>query len=311
MHTPRSHRPFFVVLNRRSGSADADATEQAIRAALADMRHPYRLFVAQRGAALGELANQAVEAAQAQDGVVVVAGGDGTICAVVQAALPGGVPLGVLPQGTFNFFGRCHDLPEGDPGAAMRALPAAQEQPVQVGMVNDRVFLVNASLGLYPELLQRREQDKRRFGRRRVVALFSGLRALLGRYPELRLSLTRDGQTHTRRSTTLVVGNNRLQLESLGIAQADAVTRGALVGIALPPLPRWRMIATAVRGLSGHLGEVEQVDSFAFSELEVALRGRRTIKLAIDGEIARLPLPLKFRIAPRPLRLLVPSGGCA
>src|SRR5690349_8566702 len=130
-------------------------------------------------------------------------------------------------------------------------------------MVNHRVFLVNASLGLYPELLERRELDKRRFGRHRLVALLSGLRALLGDYPDLRLSLCGDGRTQLRRSTTLVVGDNRLQLADIGIAEAEAVERGRLVGIVLPPLARWRMILTAVRGLFGHLGDVDKVDSFA------------------------------------------------
>jgi diacylglycerol kinase family enzyme len=301
-------RPFFVVLNRRSGSGDGGATEEAIRGALDATGHAYRLFCAKHPRHLGELAGQAVEAARAQGGAVVVAGGDGTINAVVQAVLPSGLPLGVLPQGTFNFFGRCHGLPEGDAGEGIRGLLDAQERPVQVGLVNDRVFLVNASLGLYPELLERREQDKRRFGRHRLVALLSGLRALLGSYPDLRLSLCEDGQWQVRRSTTLVVGNNRLQLESIGIPEADAVTRGALVGIVLPPLARWHMILTAIRGLSGHLGDVEKVDNFAFTELEVALPRRRELKLAIDGEIVRLPLPLRFRVAPQALRLLVPRN---
>lgn len=303
---PDRQRPFFVVLNRRSGSGDAGATERAIRGTLDAAGHPYRLFCAKHPRHLGEMAEQAAAAARAQGGAVVVAGGDGTINAVVQAVLPAGLPLGVLPQGTFNFFGRCHGLPEGDADAGVRGLLDAQETPVQVGMVNDRVFLVNASLGLYPELLERREQDKRRFGRHRLVALLSGLRALLGHYPDLRLTLNEDGQQHVRRSTTLVVGDNRLQLESIGIPQAQAVGRGALVGIVLPPLARWRMILTAVRGLFGHLGDVEKVDSFAFTELEVALPRRRELKLAIDGEIVRLPLPLRFRVAPQPLRLLVP-----
>ncbi|MCX7513547.1 diacylglycerol/lipid kinase family protein [Frateuria hangzhouensis] len=306
---PHGHpRPFFVVLNRRSGSGDAAATEQAIRAALDAAAHPYRLFCARHPRELGELAGQAVAAAQARDGAVVVVGGDGTINAVVQAVLPAGLPLGALPQGTFNFFGRCHGLPEGDPGEGMHGLLDARETAVPVGMVNDRVFLVNASLGLYPELLERREQDKRRYGRHRLVALFSGLRALLGSYPDLRLSLREDGLEHVRRSTTLVVGANRLQLQHIGIPQADAVTRGALVGIVLPPLARWRMILAAVRGLSGHLGDVEKVDSFAFAELDVSLPRRRRIKLALDGEIQHLPLPLHFQVAPQPLRLLVPRA---
>lgn len=310
MPTPedRPQRPCFIVLNRRSGSGDAGATEHAIRGVLDAAGHPYRVFCAKHPRQLGGLAEQAVEAARAEDGAVVVAGGDGTINAVVQAVLPSGLPLGVLPQGTFNFFGRCHGLLEGDAGAGMRGLLDAREIPVQVGMVNERVFLVNASLGLYPELLERREQDKRRFGRNRAVALLSGLRALLGSYPDLRLSLSQDGRRQMRHSTTLVVGDNRLQLESIGIPEADAVTRGALVGIMLPPLARWHMILTALRGLFGHLGDVEKVDSFAFTELDVELPRRRKLKLAVDGEIIRLPLPLRFRVAPQPLRLLMPRS---
>lgn len=313
---PTSHgspQSFAVVLNRRSGSDDADAAEQAIRATLDRAGCPYRLFGARQPGELGALARQAVEAAQEQGGAVVVAGGDGTINAVVQAVLPSGVPLGVLPQGTFNFFARCHGLPEGDPGEGMRGLLDAQERPIPVGMVNERVFLVNASLGLYPQLLERREQDKRRFGRHRLVALLSGLRALLGDYPDLRLTLREDGHATARRSTTLVVGDNRLQLSNIGIPEAGAVTRGRLVGIVLPPMARWRMILAALRGLAGQLGHVEKVDSFAFSELEVALppRRQREIKVAIDGEITRMALPLRFHLAPQPLRLLVPRNRAA
>lgn len=304
-----SRQSFAVVLNRRSGSGDADATEQAIRTTLDQAGRRYRLFGASQPGELAGLARQAVETAQAEGGAVVVAGGDGTINAVVQAVLPGGVPLGVLPQGTFNFFGRCHGLPEGDPGEGVRGLLDAQERPLPVGMVNGRAFLVNASLGLYPQLLERREQDKQRFGRHRLVAVLSGLRALLGDYPDLRLTLCEDGRTIQRRSTTLVVGDNHLQLASIGIPEADVVTHGRLVGIVLPPLPRWRMILAAVRGLAGRLGEVDKVDTFAFSELEVALPPRRReIKVAIDGEIRRMPLPLRFQVAPQPLRLLVPRS---
>lgn len=303
---PDRQRPFFVVLNRRSGSGDAALVEQAIRSTLEQARHPCHLFCAQRPGELDGLARHAAALAKAEQGAVVVAGGDGTINTVVQAVLPGGLPLGVLPQGTFNFFGSCHGLREGNAGQAVRGLLDAEESPVQVGMVNGRVFLVSASLGLYPQLLEQREQDKRRFGRHRLVALLSGLRVLLGSYPDLRLSLREDGHTRLRRSITLVVGDNRLQLEKLGISQAGAVEHDALVGIVLPPLARWRMLVTAVRGLSGHLGDVEKVDSFAFTELVVTLPHRRQIKLALDGEITRLALPLEFRVAPQRLRLLVP-----
>lgn len=306
---PPHRSAFFFVLNRASGSASATDTADAITQAMDEAGCPYRLLLAERPDQLESLARQAVELAREAHGAVVVAGGDGTINAVTQVVLPNGLPFGVLPQGTFNFFGRCHGLPEGDVAASIRGLLDAREKPVQVGMVNGRAFLVNASIGLYPDLLEEREQDKQRFGRHRWVALGSGLRALLGAYPRLQLLLRQDSQTRSLYSATLVVGNNRLQLERIGIPQAAAVEQGQLVGIAMPPVARWQMIRTAVRGLLGHLGKVEQVEHFAFTELEVALRRRRRIKLALDGEIIRLQAPLRFEVAAQPLRLLVPRGG--
>jgi diacylglycerol kinase family enzyme len=306
---PPHRSAFFFVLNRASGSGSANEIADAITRAMDEAGCPYRLLLAGHPEQLEHLARQAVELAREANGVVVVAGGDGTINAVTQAVLPSGLPFGVLPQGTFNFFGRCHGLPEGDVAASIRGLLDAREKPVQVGLVNGRAFLVNASIGLYPDLLEEREQDKQRFGRHRWVALGSGLRALLGGYPRLHLLLRQDGQTRVLRATTLVVGNNRLQLERIGISQAAAVEQGQLVGIAMPPVARWRMIRTAVRGLLGHLGKVEQIEHFAFTELELALRRHRRIKLALDGEIIRLRLPLRFEVAPQPLRLLVPRIG--
>ena len=54
---------------------------------------------------------------------------------------------------------------------------------MQVGLLNDRPFLVNASLGLYPQLLEDREAFKQKFGRSRLVALWSGLVTLMRAAP--------------------------------------------------------------------------------------------------------------------------------
>lgn len=155
----------------------------------------------------------------------MAAGGNGTLNAVARAVLGSGVPFGILPQGTFNFFGRAHGIPQ-DAHAATRCLFDARIEPVQVGLLNDRLFLVNASLGLYPQLLEDREAYKQRYGRSRMVALWSGLVTLLRAPPQLTLQLEHGGQARTLRTPTLVVGNNALQLERLGIAEAAALQQG-------------------------------------------------------------------------------------
>ncbi|CPL37736.1 Putative lipid kinase BmrU [Bordetella pertussis] len=227
---------------------------------------------------------------------------------VARAVLGSGVPFGILPQGTFNFFGRAHGIPQ-DAHAATRCLFDARIEPVQVGLLNDRLFLVNASLGLYPQLLEDREAYKQRYGRSRMVALWSGLVTLLRAPPQLTLQLEHGGQARTLRTPTLVVGNNALQLERLGIAEAAALQQGQLVAMSVRPVGTLALYGLLLSGLFSRLGEADKVVSFGFDRLTVRVRGRRRVKVAMDGEISWLPTPLQFQVSPEPLRLLVPSPG--
>ena len=256
---------------------------------------------------LADTAHDAVEHAQAQRGIVVAAGGDGTINAVAQAVLGSGCPFGVLPQGTFNYFSREHGIPSGTE-AATRALLAGRIKPVQVGRVNDRVFLVNASIGLYPEVLEEREEWKRQLGRKRIVALFAGLATLLRGHGRMTLEIGYEGRTRTLDTMTLFVGNNPLQLAQVGLQEDGPAGNGRLAAVMLPPTGRLVLLWLMARGMLGRLGESDAVQRFDFRELRVLPgRSRRKVKVATDGEIRRMALPLRFDVAPQPLPLIVPD----
>lgn len=296
---------FFIVLNVASGHLEADDRQQAIEGVLREAGRKYRLFNVDDASRLGVIAREAVAAASECGGIVVAAGGDGTINTVVQACLGSNCAFGVLPQGTFNYFGRVNGIP-ADPAEATRALLTARVEPVQVGLVNERVFIVNASVGLYPELLEDREAYKARFGRSRLVALWAGLATLLRGHRELRLHIGADDASGTIRTPTLFVGNNRLQLETIGIADAPQVEAGRLVAIVLKPVGTLALLWLTLRGALGQLGDADDVHSFAFDEMRLQPR-RRRIKVATDGEVTWLRTPLKFRVAPRLLPLLKPQ----
>ena len=224
--------------------------------------------------------------------MVVAAGGDGTLNAVAQAVLGSGCAYGVLPQGTFNYFSRTHGIPS-DTAQAMQVLLHARAQPAQVGLVNGRVFLVNASLGLYPKLLEDREGWKQQFGRSRLVAFGAGLATLLRGYRSLRLRIEVQGQARNVRTPTLFVGNNALQMEQLGFPLAKDIDGGALAAIMLRPVSRLSMLALLLRGAFGKLGDADQVLSIACARLNVHSArafGARRVKVATDGEIVWLPL---------------------
>ncbi|MET0378728.1 MAG: diacylglycerol kinase family protein [Spongiibacteraceae bacterium] len=303
--------PLFIVLNVGSGHGDAEIAKNTIAEILSAAGQAHEFVLVERADDLKRLAQSAVEKAQLQRGAVIAAGGDGTINAVAQAVLPSGVPFGVLPQGTFNYFGRTHGIPT-ETGTSAQALLNATVTPVQVGLVNERIFLVNASIGLYPQVLEDRELYKSRFGRFRLVALWSGLMTLLRGYPQLRLLIERDGgKVENLHTPTVFAGNNRLQLEQIGIPEAVAQPQGFLVAVTPRPVSRWAMLGLIARGIRGKLGAANTVDSFEFKTLRVRNRFgmHRRIKVATDGEIVWLDMPLIFRVSPQPLHLLMPAAA--
>ena len=226
--------PLFVVLNSASGHKDSDEERKVLAEVFNNAGRPFEFLQFDDPANISSVSAKAVLMAKAANGVVVAAGGDGTINAVAAAVLRSGCPFGILPQGTFNYFGRANAIPQ-DARAAAVALLGASISPVTVGEVNGRVFLVNASLGLYPKLLEDREAWKQQFGRSRLVAFASGLSTLFQARGQLRIEIELDGKTTALRTPTLFVGNNHLQLAQVGIQQShtDVVNRGSLTGIAV------------------------------------------------------------------------------
>jgi diacylglycerol kinase family enzyme len=301
--------PLHIICNAGSGSSDAHEARQQIEAVLASARRRHDFILVDDPERLPEMARQAVDAAVSDDGAVVVAGGDGTINTVAQAVLPTGRPFGIVPQGTFNYSPRAHGIPL-DTTAAAKALLTARLKPVQVGLVNERVFLVNASLGLYPELLEDREEFKRELGRKRAVAMWAGLRTLLREHRPLLIEVEHDTGREVIQTPSIFVGNNPLQLEQVGLAEAADVQRRKLAAVIVKPVGRFTLVGLALRGMLGQLGEAESVRNFAFRSMTVrplSGRARRGIKVAVDGEVFWSHPPLQFSVAQQPLLLMVPD----
>jgi diacylglycerol kinase family enzyme len=301
--------PIFVIVNASSGRNAAEDKIELLRAGFSRANRPYEILVAEHGGQIAEVARRAVDEARQRRGVLAVAGGDGTINAVGQVALAHEIAFGIIPEGTFNYLSRSHGIPQ-EPEEAIRSIIGGVVRPVQAGMVNDRVFFVNASVGLYPQLLEDREAYKRRFGRSRYVAVWSALVTLMSQAVQLEIDLEADDQRRHVRTPTLFVANNRLQLEQVGIAEAPSLDHDHLVAITAQSLGIVSSLRLMARGFMGRLGEAPEVSSFAFETLAVQIGRRRRpsrVKVATDGEIVYLATPLTFRPSPHRLQLIVPA----
>ena len=306
--------PLQFVINAASGSNAAQAKRELIEDALAAVKRPGNLLFASP-ANLAQVARQAVDQAMARRSAFVAVGGDGTINTVAQAAHASCCPMGVIPQGTFNYFARTHGMTD-EPEIIAQQLLEWSPWPVQVAAINEHVFLVNASLGLYPDLLEDREAYKARFGRSRWVAFWAACATLLGAQRRLNMRIEQEGVVRNVRALTLFVGNNRLQMEQIGVPQPPALpnTPGYITAVMLRPVATLDMLRLMLHGAMGTLGTAEDIEHFSFDHLVVRPTlspGRRGVKVAFDGEVTRLRAPLHFQVLPKPLFLLKPAPPTA
>lgn len=301
--------PFYFVINAGAGRNDAADTQDKIHSVLSESGREHDITLVEDPQHLAESARHTVEHAKERGGAIVAVGGDGTLNTVAQLAVDHEVPFGVIQQGTFNYFGRTHGIPS-DTAEAASALLTGHIQRVQVGYINDRLFLVNAAVGLYPEILEDRETFKQKFGRSRFNALFAGAGTVLREHRQLLLRIEHEGVSRSIKTATLFVGNNRLQLERIGIGEAPLLESGQLVALLTRPMAVPTIIWLMLRGAIGQLGEASHVDTFGLRQMTVKPAmpyGSLRMKVAIDGEVTWLRAPLHFRAAPGALQLLVPG----
>jgi diacylglycerol kinase family enzyme len=244
-------------------------------------------------------------AASPQPRAVVVAGGDGTVNAVVGAAADAGAVLGVLPLGTFNHFAKDLGLPQGIEEAAA-ALAGGEVVDIDLGEVNGRCFANNAVLGAYPEVVAERDQLRDRRGWGKVRALPVAMVAVLRRFPVHRLDLAGPGYRRRRvRTTLLFVGNGLFDNPAGGVPRRAVLTDGVL-GVAMArSSTRWGLVRTVWRAVRRGAEAEPQLDLVELPELTASMRTRR-IRVALDGEVCWMEPPLRFRVRPAALRVLAP-----
>ncbi len=233
----------------------------------------------------------------------IAAGGDGTISAVIQPLIHTEAILGVVPAGTYNHFARDLGLPLGWREALDVALSGSVRQ-VDVARVNERVFINNVSIGLYPEMVARREERGRDTPRwkARVYAAYATLR----KYPHVALAIDSDYLHEVIRTHVFMVSNNSYDLSQIGIqAPRSTLEEGRLSVYWLPHLPRIALTRFIAHYLAGRVRETPGFRSFRTTRVKVQ-SPREHLHLGIDGEVFTMAPPLVITAVPKSLLVKVP-----
>jgi undecaprenyl-diphosphatase len=209
--------------------------------------------------------------------ILGVAGGDGTVSAASAIALETGLPLLVIPAGTFNHFAA--DLGIRSARDAVAALRAGEAVLVDVGIAGNRPFINTSSTGVYVDLVHAREQLEDLLGRRpaEVIALIQVLRR--SQPHELIL----DGRR--RRLWLYFAGNCRYEPQGMAPAYRPDLSDGCLDIrlVEAGPLARSRLVAAV---LTGTLGRCRVYHSWRAGSVEIRSADGQPIWLSVDGEVA-------------------------
>lgn len=254
----------------------------------------------------GEQIQSAVrEAMQAGAASVVAAGGDGTVSAVAASLAGTATPMGVLPLGTLNHFAKDLRIPLDQDGA-IATIAAGHQLAVDAGEVNGRLFINNSSLGLYPDIVRDRNLRQRRLGHGKWRALFDASIKAARLYPLLNVEIDLDGQTLARRTPFVFIGNNDYTMEGFEIGERKALDRGLLSLYLTHRMGRFGLLGLAVLALLRRLQQARDFDVVAARQFTVHTHHRR-LRVATDGEVTLMETPLRYRVRPGVLRVIVPA----
>jgi diacylglycerol kinase family enzyme len=255
-----------------------------------------------RGLDLEQLARDAV--ARGAD-CLGMAGGDGSQALVASIAVEHGLPFVCVSAGTRNHFALDLGLNRDDPRESMYAFRDAEERKVDYAIANDRFFVNNVSLGVYAKIVQ--EESYRDA---KVETTKSLLPVMLGQQAEpFDLQFTTPAGEEVDGAILVMVSNNpyvigvspdnaqRRHLDSghLGVFAVTTSTGSAAA----------RLLAASALGQRTRSAFWKE---FTATEFEVRSRSG-TAFAGIDGEALEMPTPLRLRIEPKGLTLLVPKGN--
>jgi diacylglycerol kinase family enzyme len=294
----------LVVLNAKSGTGCSPERVEALRGQFADAGVQAELVLAHGGEQMFEAVDRARDTGM---DLVVAGGGDGTQSAVASRLV--GTPLvqGVLPMGTLNHFAKDLGIPLKIEDA-VRALANGRVREVDVGEVNGRVFINNSSIGLYPEIVRERELQQFHLGKSKWRALASAtLHATEGR-PGMAVKVDAEGEEQVRRTAFVFIGNNRYVMEGLAIGERSTLDAGELALYLGRRRGRWALVELALRALLKRLRQDEDFEMVTGSGFVIDTT-RDRIRVATDGEVTMMDTPLRYRIRPRALKVMVPSDA--
>jgi diacylglycerol kinase family enzyme len=237
---------------------------------------------------------------------VLIAGGDGTIAYAASILANTPTALAVLPGGTLNHFARDHGIPT-DLEEALQVAQGGRVSGVDVGYVNDQLFLNTSSVGSYVRFVETRDRLEGYLGYW-AASIVAGI-GILSRLQPMRVTLEVEGEKRIYDAPLVFIGVGERILSPPKFGRPAGEPGGAL-HVVIPRGRRQarrfvRMYARTDRGRPVEARPLG-VDSALVDRLRLDLP-KRTVKVATDGEVRRRETALEYRLERGALNVVLPA----
>jgi diacylglycerol kinase family enzyme len=285
-----------LLVNPRSGDGKAD------KVGLLDAcrQRGIETIVLGPGDDLEQLARQALDGGA---DVIGMAGGDGSQALVADLASERDVAMVVIPSGTRNHLAMDLGLDREDLIGALDAFGRAVERPLTLADVNGRVFVNNASLGLYATIVASPE-----YRDAKVDTTMSTVQDVLAPgSPAFDLRYTDDRGDRHDGAHLIQVSNGPYGDVADGVTSRPRLDSG-LLGIIALEIEDDRAAAVFIAALLAK--QPEHFDAFrSWSAERFEVDSDGTVRMGLDGEALTMEPPLRFSIRERQARVRLPRGA--
>lgn len=227
---------------------------------------------------------------------IAAIGGDGTISSIAGIIAGTRATLAPLPGGTLNHFTKDLNIPQNIDEAFAR-LSSAKPRDIDVASVNGKVFVNNASFGIYPTSLKVREELEGSLGK--WPAAVVGVVSAFMRFRIYTVTVN----DRTIRTPFVFVGNNDYRLNDIGVTNRKYLDRGVLSAAIIRTTSRLHMVWVGMKVITGSANTVKEFETLTTDSLTIESK-RRSLHVSHDGEVSTMDVPLRFKIMKKSLHII-------
>ena len=294
----------FILLNPASGKKAAEPIRAAILRYFTNSQFDFEIYETKKEDRLGDIVR-----ARLKDkfDMVVAAGGDGTVSAVMDGLVGTSVPLGIIPAGTGNLLAHELNIPLEIEEAAALIAGIHNSRKLDAMKIGKRIYFLNVSLGVSAAVVSdTTPKNKRRFGRLAylwnvIIKLFT----LRRRY----LTVSIDSKALKYRAVEVAVFNS-------GILAKTLYPKGPDIRIDDGHLDVWILSIQTILDYPRYLFQMvtgrpaKRLSHFINAEKAVAIKSRISLQVQADGDIIGTT-PIEVEVLAGALSVLVPEKPLA